>query len=125
MGRINEFTCSSCNTTWQVRLGHGLGHAMLESVLEEFSEENQQKILEDTEGEEFPSFEFQFRTAICQRCKNVVAVPVITLLQSGQTYFNGCPDCGNSVIIPEQGSEMSCPNCGKAALTEEEIGRWD
>ena len=125
MGRISEFVCPSCNMSWEARLGHGMGHAALGSVLEVFPPDIQQKILADTEGEQYPAFEFNYCPAVCWQCQKVVAVPVIYLHQAGQTYTAACPDCGNSIAVQTEDGEILCPHCGKENLTVEEIGRWD
>ena len=48
MGRINRFLCPSCRMTWQIQLGHGFRHALLENVLEAFPEDIREKILADS-----------------------------------------------------------------------------
>ena len=58
MGRINRFVCPSCNASWQIALGHGIGHAVLEDVLELFPAEIRRNILCDTAGKQISSFEF-------------------------------------------------------------------
>lgn len=125
MGRISEFVCPSCNMSWEVQLGHGMGHADLESVLDEFPLDIQQKILADTEGEPYQAFEFNYCPAVCGQCQKVVAVPVIYLHQNGQTYMTACPDCGSSIALQTENTENICPYCGKSTLSAEEIGRWD
>lgn len=125
MGKISGFVCPSCHKSWEVQLGHGMGHAALESVLDEFPPDIRQKILADTGGEPYPAFEFNYFPAVCWQCQNIVAVPVIYLHQTGQTYTGACPDCGNSIAVQEEDAEILCPHCGKGALAAEEIGRWD
>lgn len=125
MGRISIFVCPSCDMSWEVRLGHGMGHAALESVLDEFPSDIRQNILADTGGEQYPAFEFNYCPAVCQQCQRVVPVPVIYLHQTGQTYTAACPDCGNSIAVQEEDAEILCPHCGKGILEVEEIGRWD
>lgn len=125
MGRISKFTCPVCNRSWQLRLGHGIGHAVLESVLGVFPMDIQQKILADTQGEQIPSFEFNYRPAICGRCEKVVSIPSIYLQQRGDVYSAKCPDCEGDVTIVEENSEIACPHCKKGALLAEETGSWD
>ena len=125
MGIIQKFECPSCGTSWEVFLGHGMGHALIEDVLNVFPADIQEKILADTREEQFPSFEFNYRPAVCWQCRKVVSVPVTYLHQSGHTYSPDCPDCGASVMIPPEGKELICPQCGKSALSAEETGRWD
>ena len=57
MGIIQKFKCPSCEMSWEVFLGHGMGHALIEDVLDVFPSDIRQKILADTQGEQFPAFE--------------------------------------------------------------------
>ncbi len=125
MGRISEFVCPSCGMSWTVQLGHGMGHAALESVLDAFPEELQQKILADTEREQIPWFEFNYHPAACWHCRKVAAVPMIYLHQSGNTYTAPCPDCGNSAAVFNEDTQTLCPYCGNGGLSAEDVGRWD
>ena len=112
MGRVNRFICPSCKMTWQIQLGHGFCHARLENVLDAFPAA-------------FPSFEFQYKAAVCPKCRQVLSVPVIHLHQSGNTYAPACPDCGISVQIKEEEETLICPVCGESPLFSEDAGRWD
>ena len=125
MGRINRFLCPSCRMTWQIQLGHGFRHALLENVLEAFPEDIREKILADTKGESFPSFEFQYQAAACAKCRQVLSVPVIHLHKSGSTDAPACPDCGSPVRIKQEEESLTCPRCGESPLTAQEMGRWD
>lgn len=125
MGIIQKFKCPSCEMSWEVFLGHGMGHALIEDVLDVFPSDIRQKILADTQGEQFPAFEFNFRPAVCWHCRKVVSIPVIDLPQSGHTYFPNCPECGTSVSVRQEDEELICPHCGKSALSAEAAGRWD
>ena len=125
MDRVNRFICPSCKMTWQIQLGHGFCHARLENVLDAFPADIQEKILADTKGEAFPSFEFQYKAAVCPKCRQVLSVPVIHLHQSGNTYAPACPDCGISVQIKEEEETLICPVCGESPLFSEDAGRWD
>ena len=125
MGRSREFACPSCSASWQLFLGHGMGHATLENVLDEFPADIQQKILADTKDEKIPSFEFNFCPAVCRQCKKVIAVPVIYLHHSEQTYFAPCPDCGSTVDIFKEDEDTRCPFCGEGLLSLSDIGSWD
>lgn len=125
MGRISRFVCPSCDRSWEVRLGHGMEHALLENVLDEFPPDIRQKILTDTKGEQDPSFEFNYCPAVCWRCQKIAAVPLIYLHKAGRTYTAACPDCGNPVTVLAEDREPLCPCCGKGMLSAEETGRWD
>ncbi len=125
MGRIRKYTCLSCNTSWQITLGHGIGHAVLKSVLDLFPPEMRLSILSDTEGEQIPSFEFNYRPAVCPQCRKVVSVPVIYLHRSGNTYSSACPDCGCHVSAETEETELICPCCKSSVLSAEDAGAWD
>lgn len=125
MGRISKYICPSCNASWQIALGHGIGHAVLDSVLDLFPAKVRQNILSDTEGEPFPSFEFNYRPAICPQCQKVIPVPVIYLHQSGNTYSADCPDCNHHVTVRPKEAKLICPRCQESALSAEDIGTWD
>ena len=125
MGRISEFVCPSCHESWEVQIGHGMGHAVLESVLDEFPPDIRRKILADVQGEEYPAFEFNYHPAVCWQCRKVVAVPVIYLHLAGHTYTAPCPDCGGLAAAQAEDAEILCPHCGKGTLAEEDTGRWD
>ncbi len=125
MGRISKFICPSCRTSWQVSLGHGMEHAVLENVLNAFPADIQQKILSNVKEEQIPSFDFGYQTAICRDCRDVISIPVIYLHQSGKTYFTDCPECKSPAVVYPENEELVCPRCGKGVLLSEEIGRWD
>ena len=108
MGRIREYTCSSCNKVWRVHTGHGMEHAILKNVLDAFPTDIQQKIILDTKEEQFPYFEFNYRPAVCTRCRKVLS----------------CPDCHKAVVIQEEEAKLSCPFC-KEIMSLREIGTWD
>lgn len=124
MGRVREYTCSSCNKVWRVHTGHGMEHAILKNVLDAFPTDIQQKIILDTKEEQFPYFEFNYRPAVCQECQNIIAIPVIHLHQSGHTYSSTCHDCHKAVVIQEEEAKLSCPFC-KEIMSLREIGTWD
>ncbi len=125
MGRISELVCPSCNASWQLFLGHGMSHAALENVLDEFPADIQKKILADTKDEQIPSFEFNYYPSVCRQCKKVIAVPVIYLHHTGQTYFAPCPDCGNTGDAFQEGEAAECPFCGEGVLIMNDCGNWD
>jgi predicted RNA-binding Zn-ribbon protein involved in translation (DUF1610 family) len=125
MGRISKFLCPSCNKSWQTTLGHGIDHAVLENILDIFPPEIQKSILSDIEGGQIPAFEFNYRPAVCTRCRKVLSVPVIYLHRTKKTYSSVCPDCGNDVTIQSEDEKLICPHCQNSALSVEDIGIWD
>ena len=94
MGMIRQLTCPSCHKTWQICTGHGMRHGTLGRVMEVFSEDIQREIAAGAAGGWLPLFHFDYRTAICGQCRDVVAVPVLRLIEKDQTYVGTCPVCG-------------------------------
>lgn len=125
MGRIREFSCPSCGMSCLLFLGHGMRHGTLENVLQEFSAGVQKKILADTKEEKIPSFEFNYRPAVCRQCKKILAVPGVYLHRTGQTYFGTCPECGGMVSVLQTDEKAMCPCCGGAVLEVNDNGNWD
>ncbi len=64
-------------------------------------------------------------TAVCRQCRNIMAVPVLRLIETDQAYVGRCPDCGRETEILEEDSPITCPNCGAGEVEMQEIGRWD
>lgn len=122
MGQIKEYSCFKCGSRWQTHIGCGMMHGVLNNVLSGFSDEVQNRIVEDTKDEEFPYFDFNYRTASCKQCGNIVAVPVIELLEKGKTYVGACPYCGSEA---ERSETPSCPRCGSGEVQSANIGYWD
>lgn len=140
MGKVCEFTCPACQSSWTINIGHGLRHATLENVCKAFPADIQQKIKETAAEEHLPLFEFNYHAALCPQCKAVVSVPVIRFLQTGKSYIGVCPECGNSDCGDPQPNEPDhtaplsiihddmaclCPHCEKMQLSVQEIGNWD
>lgn len=93
--------------------------------MEVFSEEIQKKIVDEAVGGRLPLFHFNYQTAVCRQCRNIVAVPVLRLIETDQAYVGRCPDCGRETEILEEDSPITCPNCGAGEVEMQEIGRWD
>lgn len=125
MGTVKEFKCPTCYGTWRLRVGHGMMHGSLKHVLETFPADIQQKILADIKGEQAPFFNFNYRAAECPQCQAIVAVPVIYLHETKQTYSSGCPECGNMPSMLPEDSAVICPHCKKGQLFIQNIGDWD
>ena len=125
MGVIRQLKCPSCHKEWQLCLGHGMRHGVLGRAMEAFSEDLQKKIVEEAQGGQLPLFHFNYKAAVCGRCRRVVAVPVLRLIETGQVFVGECPDCGGVVRVPEEGSPIICPSCGSGELDELDTGHWD
>ena len=125
MGIFQEVKCPSCRRAWKIRTGHGRAHGMLNRVMEVFPAGMQDKIHEDLNGESAPLFDFNFHMAACRQCRSIVAVPVLRLLETGQSYSSGCPNCGSRVEFLNENALPACPNCQQKGLTLQDIGHWD
>lgn len=125
MGNISQFSCPDCRQAWRVNLGHGMNHAMLNTVLEAFSEQTRQKIVGCVGGRQILYFDFNYRAAVCSRCGNIVEIPVLKLPEIGETFVGECPECDHSAEIIKDGETPMCPHCGAAALEETPLGHWD
>ena len=125
MGVIQQFSCPSCQKTWKLRTGHGTRHAALGQAMEVFSEDIQRKIVAEVKGGQMPLFSFGYQEAVCTHCKDVVALPVLRLVESGQTFIAGCPMCGSEAELVEEEASVNCPSCQKAKLAVKDVGHWD
>ncbi|MCI8662466.1 MAG: hypothetical protein HFG69_04265 [Hungatella sp.] len=125
MGVIRRLTCPSCQKEWQLRLGHGMRHGVLGRVMEVFSEDIQREIAADVNTEQLSLFHFNYRTALCRKCRSVEAVPVLHLMESGRSYIGICPVCGGEVELLDEDSRIVCPACERDELNEQETGHWD
>lgn len=125
MGVIRQYQCPSCRESWELCIGHGMKHGVLGRVIEEFPEDIRLKIVKDVQGRELPLFHFQYQAAVCGHCQDIVAIPVLQLLESGQSYVGRCPECGSEAKLTAEDSPVVCPGCGKALLDIRDTGRWD
>ena len=124
MGVIREFRCPSCEKTWKLSTGHGMRHGMLGRVMEAFPQDIQRKIVEDV-GKSLPLFTFNYEAAVCGQCRELVALPVLQLMDSGHTYRGRCPRCGGEPELLEEDSRVLCPACEKDRLGVQDVGHWD
>ena len=83
---------------------------MLGRVMEAFPQDIQRKIVE---------------AAACGQCRNLVALPVLELIESGHTYIGRCPQCYGEPELVKEESEMICPGCQEARVCVQDIGHWD
>ncbi|MCI9569721.1 MAG: hypothetical protein HFG14_07465 [Lachnospiraceae bacterium] len=124
MGVIRQFQCPSCKETWEICVGHGMKHGVLGRVMGEFPENTRQKIAEDVQGGDLPLFHFQYQAVSCGHCRDVVAIPVLRLLDSGRLYVGKCPECGGEAEPAAEDSPIACPKCG-ILLDVRDTGHWD
>lgn len=124
MGKVIKIACESCKSEWKCMTGCGLSHALLQDVLREFPEKMRGNIVEEA-GEEAPIFVFGYQTAVCDRCRRMVGVPVIMLENSDTEYVGPCPVCGDVVSLAADINDTACPVCKSKALKAETVGNWD
>lgn len=127
MGVIKRINCRSCKADWQCRIGCGMMHANLADVAELYPSETAKEIYDSVTGE-YPVFDFAYKLARCTYCRDIIAVPVLTLgIPEGgvKEYIGECAQCGRSVELLHDLSQTSCPVCEKNTLQEEEVGLWD
>lgn len=133
MGEIINVRCKACKREWRCLTGCGLLHGRKEAVLAAFSVEERPFVESMLAVEEIPVYDFGYRLAVCGHCRNVTAVPVLTLLDRDETYVGRCPSCGEKTQepCPEEGSvekwseETACPFCNSRKLEVGEVGSWD
>ena len=125
MGKTCEWSCRSCGLSWRLDVGHGMNHALLQTVAEEFPPEMRQEIGNLAAGEKWPVFNFNFRPALCSYCRSLVATPEIEFPKKGRTITGGCTLCGHPVNPVKEDEEILCPHCGGAKLEKTVVGDWD
>ena len=133
MGEVINVRCKACKKEWQCFTGNGLLYGKKESVLAAFSEKERQQVHDLLAASEIPAYDFQYRLAVCGHCHNVVAVPVLRMVDSEETCVGLCPLCGEKTknfcaeeLSAEEWSEKTaCPVCKSKALLVEEGGHWD
>ncbi len=125
MGQSIRISCRECDSSWEVKTGHGLIHGTKEKVLEEFPESLKGKAKDAYKDGRFPYF--SFKPAICEKCRAYVSVPVPSDNVSGEIAVAGfCPVCKNkNVKIQKKPEENPCPFCGAVDLIVTSAGDWD
>lgn len=127
MGVLKELQCPSCYKKWRLCLGHGRKHSSLGRVMKLFPDPIQKQIAACKEGGALHLFHFQYQTAVCRQCQEMIAVPVLVLKEkeSGQTLTGTCPICGGEAELLDENSAITCPKCQKAELDRQDVGLWD
>lgn len=133
MGAIVKVSCEHCGKEWQCAVGSGMFLGGRDEIANAFLEKEQKKVgrLLDSCGPF--SYNFYYRSGICNCCKNVVSLPV--LVCSGkdgeETYVGLCPICGKHARVMMKAcyegkkAEEICPSCGSRGLFAKEVGMWD
>lgn len=125
MGEIVKMVCRECGHAWKGRTGCGVNHARLDSVISLFNEDVQKNILRQTEGSTRSFFTFGYRPAYCQRCCDIVSVPVIQLLKENTNYIGECPTCSAEIESEYLKDKLVCPTCGGQQFDVIREGFWD
>jgi hypothetical protein len=127
MGEIMRIHCNACQKEWQCMTGCGLRHGRKEHIIAAFGEAEQIPVSEWLAKSQIPLYDFQYQTASCPLCKELVSVPVLRGIEDDEVFVGACPVCGNLPQMPssEDVADIACPACGDIALEAEEIGHWD
>lgn len=125
MGEIYKSTCKVCGTSWKYKVGCGIAHCNLDTVLGLFDEEIKDKVKMWANGKAFPRFQFNYHKGICMECKAIVGVPMIKLIPENTLYIGTCEECGGDVEVNEEKDNKKCPICEKNGLEEFMDGLWD
>lgn len=125
MGYIEQIACTSCGKSWELRTGCGMMHGQLENVLHMFPAEIIADIKETVGEQRFSYYDFKYKAAVCDTCKNVVSVPVLELPGVSKSYAGECPECKNALPKMLPADIQNCPRCGSEALLKGTIGLWD
>ena len=132
MGEITKITCRECGTEWTINTGMGMLHGSPQAIKEEFPAEMGNKIdkmFREGGGDVvLENIFFSFKSAICQDCKRIVSIPVLSLNKEDteKTLSGPCPDCGEkNMKIIKNLKKTPCPRCGKTALESGTTGFWD
>ena len=125
MGEIVKVTCRACGQSWQCQRGCGVGHARLKNVITYFNDRTQAEIQEWAQGEDYPLFDFDFQPAGCEKCRDIVSVPVLRLGKLEKDYIGECPKCGGVIKREKMPPTLTCPICGKQEFEIQREGLWD
>lgn len=133
MGEMINVRCKVCKKEWRCFTGNGLLHGRKEGVLAAFSEDERKQAENLMGAATVPLYDFQYRLAVCGYCQNIVAIPVLRVVDSDEILEGKCPLCGKKTknfCGEEQSTEkwskkIACPICKSRSLEMEEIGHWD
>lgn len=125
MGSVEKISCSVCGQTWKCRIGCGLQHGRLEAVTKLFDEKTVMQIKTNGLHNPIPLYDFAYQLASCRKCKSVISVPVLTMLEEHLRYVGVCPECGEKIECIEEVETALCPICHEKGLQREKIGHWD
>ncbi len=124
MGDIVKAECSKCKSTWDLRLGAGLSHGRTENIIKEFPMDEASKLEELLDHNE--DWMFSFKEAVCEKCHNCIALPVISAGNGEEILIYGvCPICFSKDVKPAGAKDMLCPRCGSGSIDLRETGHWD
>lgn len=125
MGDLVKMVCKSCGQEWSCRTGCGIFHAKLDAVVTLFTDDIQEKIRKQTAGKKFPLFSFGYQPAYCERCHDIVSVPVIKLIEEKVEYIGNCPKCLEQIEKEQLKEKLVCPVCQCHEFDVQREGYWD
>ena len=123
MGAIERIRCESCGRSWECKTGCGRLHGELDTVLKLFPEDIRTEVKKQVGQQMFPRFQFAYKTACCENCESVVAVPVLELTKLGLKYVGSCTKCQRE-ISPVRIEQMHCQVCVKEQIETKIVGIW-
>jgi len=124
MGSIYRISCN-CGYEKQLNVGGGLASCSLNTVNRMFSDEELKAFNSYYRNEEVKSFLIENELSFCDKCKEIMTVPVLRaeLINNKKIQIVGkCLTCNDGIQI--LGDSVICPKCGKEMI-KEDIGNWD
>ena len=125
MGEIIKMTCRDCGRSYHCKIGAGMEHGRLDSVIKVFGEETGKHIMRCVEDEKFPMFSFAFQPMCCECCNAIVSVPVLKLLKEDEEYVGRCQECQTPMEQKKVNEQLNCPVCKNVKFDTCRMGFWD
>lgn len=124
MGEIYKLSCK-CGYEVELNLGGGLSASNINTINRIFSEEKRREFDKHYINGEVTSFFVENEACVCNKCKEIMATPVLNVHLVNNEKFqiaNDCNYCSNKVQIIND--LLMCPKCGNK-LIKQEVGLWD
>jgi len=125
MGAIYNVFCKTCGQEWELLTGMGMRHSTLKAVAESYSEDVATQLISYEKENPYAMFHFSLHPAKCDKCKNLMAVPVLKIKDTDKEYVGTCGSCGEVPVLIDDLGTCECPNCREISLNVNEIGSWD
>ena len=122
MGEILLGICLNCGAQTELRVGGGMRDCEVETALQAgHGDRKLAAALQDG-----ARFRIERVTAVCGRCRKLVAGTRVAYLREGfpeELVQGGCPVCSGPLEWPEE-KMVSCPVCG-GQIEMTVAGHWD